>query len=56
MTLQFAIAFADKYLNSLVLKKEKPQMHFNNLYLKLLLAKKDFGKAEAYLELYKDSF
>jgi len=31
-------------------------MFFSNLYLKLLLAKKDFAKAEAYLDKYRSTF
>jgi len=31
-------------------------MSFSNLYLKLLVAKKDFEKAEAYLNKYKATF
>ncbi len=50
MSLQFAIAFADKYLNAL---KDAPPMYFSNLYLKLVVEKKDFTKAEAYLEKYR---
>jgi len=53
MSLQFAIAFAEKYLSAL---KEAPPMFFSNLYLKLLLAKKDFAKAEAYLDKYRSTF
>lgn len=53
MSLQFATAFADKYLAAL---QEPPQMYFSNLYLKLALAKKDFTKAEAYLEKHAATF
>ena len=53
MSLQFAIVFAEKYLASL---KEAPQMYFNNLYLKLLLRKEEFAKAEAYIEKYAETF
>lgn len=31
-------------------------MSFSNLYLKLVIAKKDFAKAEAYLEKYRSTF
>lgn len=47
MSLQFAIVFADKYLAA---STEQPSTSFGNLYLKLMLAKKDFDKAEAFLE------
>lgn len=53
MGLQFAIAFADKYLASL---QETPPTYFSNLYLKLLVTKKEFTKAEAYLAKYESCF
>jgi hypothetical protein len=31
-------------------------MFFSNLYLKLLLAKKEFAKAEAYIETHSATF
>ncbi len=54
MALQFAIIFAEKYLTNL--KDKKPEMFFSNLYLKLLLAKKDFAKAETYIQTYSSTF
>ena len=53
MSLQFAIVFADKYLASLT---EQPSTNFGNLYLKLMLAKKDFEKAESFLEKHGSTF
>lgn len=53
MSLQFSLAFAEKYLATLT---QEPPMSFSNLYLKLLVAKKDFEKAEAYLNKYKATF
>ena len=51
--LQFAVVFADKYLAAL---QSTPATNFCNLYLKLLLAKKEFAKAEAFLKKYQDAF
>ena len=53
MSLQFAIVFAEKYLAALT---QDPPMSFSNLYLKLVIAKKDFEKATAYLEKYRSTF
>ena len=53
MSLQFAIVFADKYLAA---QKEEVNTSFGNLYLKLMIAKKDFGKAEAFLENHGSVF
>ena len=53
MSLQFAIVFADKYLASLA---EQPSTNFGNLYLKLMLAKKDFDKSESFLTKYDTTF
>ena len=53
MSLQFAIVFADKYLAALT---EQPSTNFGNLYLKLMLAKKDFDKAEAFLSNHGSTY
>jgi hypothetical protein len=53
MSLQFAIVFADKYLAALT---ESPSTSFGNLYLKLMIAKKDFVKAEAFLTNHGATF
>jgi hypothetical protein len=48
MSLNFAVAFAEKYLANL--KEQVPPTYFSNLWLRLLITKKDFGKALQYLE------
>lgn len=53
ISLQFAIVFAEKYLATL---PEQPSTNFGNLYLKLMLAKKDFDKAEAFLEKHESTY
>lgn len=53
MSLQFAVAFAEKYLNAL---KTPPTMSFSNLYLKLLISKKEFQKASEYILKYQTTF
>ena len=48
MSLNFAVAFAEKYLANL--KEHVPPTYFSNLWLRLLISKKDFAKALQYLE------
>jgi hypothetical protein len=48
MSLNFAVAFAEKYLANL--KEQVPPTYFSNLWLRLLINKKDFAKALQYLE------
>ena len=47
LSIQFAMSFADKYLNN---HKTEGTLYFAKLYLKLLLAKKDFDKARSFIE------
>lgn len=53
MSLQFAVAFAEKYLSALT---TPPSMSFSNLYLKLLVAKKDYDKAQDYILKHAATF
>ncbi len=53
MSLQFAVAFAEKYINAL---KTPPPMSFSNLYLKLLIARKEYDKAADYIVKYSATF
>jgi len=48
MSLNFAVAFADKYLANF--NDSAPPTYFSNLWLKLLVNKKDFARALQYLE------
>jgi len=43
MSLNFAVAFAEKYLTNL--KDQVPPTYFSNLWLKLLISKRDFVRA-----------
>jgi hypothetical protein len=52
MSLTFANAFADKYLQNI----ENPDTSFSNLYLKITTAKKDFNKALDFINKYEHTF